>query len=73
MEGGGNAQNRLEVIHTVRVGEARVLLQVKQKIFLTYITGTRRAESSHINEARSWGLKKIHLSFSPFFMVDIMQ
>ena len=46
MEGGANAQDRLEVLHTVRVDEARVSLQVKQKIFLSHITGMKEAEPS---------------------------
>ena len=42
MEGAADAKDRLEVLHTMRVGEARVLLQVQQKVLLTNVTGACR-------------------------------
>ena len=38
LEGAADAKDRLEVLHTMRAGEARVLLQVQQKVLLTNVT-----------------------------------
>ena len=45
LEGASDSKDRHEVLHAMRVGEARVLLQVEQKVLLTNITGDAEGPS----------------------------